>query len=118
MLDRLATTELAIEESTPEYHRGCELWAAACRRETTLIASALQPRHRRAVKKMAKALEALSIAMTEEHETRAELHRTAPERESAHLPDCSHDLNIGTLADWNSPASGWARRMRKLTILE
>lgn len=118
LLDRLATVELAIEESNPEYQQECELWKAACRRETTLIASALQPRHRRAVKAIARALEALSIALTEEYETRAELARTAPERESAHLPDCSHDLPIGTLADWNSPASAWARRVRKLKILE
>ena len=117
LFDQLAEVELAIEESNPAYHREREAWAATCRRETTRIARELQRPHKRAVKAMAKAVEALSLAIVDEIETRAELARTAPECESSHLPDCTYDLKIGTLADFNSAASTWARRMRKLEIL-
>ena len=117
LFDQLAEVEVAIEESNPIYHAECEAWAATCRRETTRIARELQRPHKRAVKAIAKAVEALSLAIADEIEIRAELSRTAPEPESAHLPDCSTDLRVGTLVDWNSAASAWARKMRKLEIL-
>ena len=117
LLDQLAEVELAIEESNPIYHAECEAWAATCRRETTRIARELQRPHKRAVKAIGAAVEALSVAIYDETAVRAELAKRAPEFESAHLPDCSHDLRIGTLADFNSAASAWARRMRKLEIL-
>ena len=118
VIEQLADTEVEIEDSTPMYQVDRDLYQAACRRETSRIARDLQPRHRAAVKAIATALEALSLAIEEETTTRAELAHVAPERVSAHLPDCSHDLVVGTLADWNSPASAWARRMRKLSVLE
>ena len=107
-----------IEDFKPKLGVEHELWQAARRRETNRLAGEMQPRHRAAVKAMAKALEALSVAMTDETEIRAELARVAPERESAKLPNCSDGLRVGTLADWNSPASEWARNVRKLKILE
>ena len=94
-----------------------ELWQAARRRETNRLAGELQPRHQAAVKGIAKALETLSLAIEQETTTRKELARVAPERESALLPNCSDDLVVGTLADFNSPASAWAKRMRRLKIL-
>ena len=108
----------ALEDATPKYEIERELWAAACRRETERVALELQPRHRAAVKAIAKALEALSLAMAEETETRAELARTAPEPVCAYLPNCSGFLAFGSLAAWDSPASVWARHMRQLQILE
>ena len=107
-----------IADFKPKLSEEYETYQAARRRETNRLAGELQPRHRSAVKAMAKALEALSLAMTEEIDTRAELVRVAPEHLSSKLPDCSTGLLVGTLADWNSPASEWARAMRKLTILE
>ena len=107
-----------IEEFTRKNQDENEIWQAARRRETSRLAGELQPRHRAAVKAMAKALEALSLAMSDEIEVRADLARVAPERDSAKLPDCSTGLAIGTLADWRSPASEWARNVRKLKILE
>ena len=107
-----------IEDFAPKLGVEHELYQAARWRETNRLAGELQPRHRAAVKGMAKALEALSLAMTDEIEIRAELARKAPERESAKLPDCSSGLLVGTLADWNSAASEWARTVRKLKILE
>ncbi len=108
----------ALEDATPGFLVERELWAAASRRETTHVALDLQPRHRADVKAIAKALEDLSRSMAAEEETRAELARTAPEQSSAYLPNCSAFLAFGSLADWNSPASVWARQMRKMGILE
>ena len=115
--DQLADIEDEIDESTSEYEAVRDLWNAARRRETTRIAGDLQPRHRVAVIKIAEALSAMSRAMEAEAEIRAELARTAPEVESALLPNCIAGLVIGSLGDFNSPASDWARRMRKIGIL-
>ncbi len=107
-----------IADFTPKLQVERELWQTACRGETGRIARDLQPRHRAAVKRIAKAMEALSLAMADEMDIHAELARTAPEPSSAYLPNCVAELTIGTLADWNSPASHWARRMREIRILE
>ncbi len=107
-----------IDEFTPVYQAAHENWQAARRRETNRLASEIQPRHQEAVSAIAKALEALSVAIDDEIATRTELAQVgAPEHESALLPDCSGDLLVGSLADWNSPASAWAREMRKIGIL-
>ena len=116
--EQLADVWDEIDDFDPEYQAERDIWNAARRRETTKLAGELQPRHRAAVEKIGEALSALSRAMEEEVEIHAELARTAPEAESALLPNCIVELVIGTLADWNSPASEWARRMRKLGILE
>ena len=115
---QLTKLEDEIEDLTTKVQVELELWQAARRQETGRIARDLQPRHRAAIKEIAKAVEALSRAMTEELDTRAELARTAPEQTSAYLPNCIGGLVIGTLVDWNSPASEWARAMRELKILE
>lgn len=107
----------ALEDATPGFEVERELYAAAARRETAKIAQELQPRHRTAVQAIAKALEALSLAMAEETDIRVELAREAPEGKSAYLPNCSAYLSFGSLADWNSPASQWARKMRELKII-
>ena len=117
LTDQIADVEDEIDDFKPKLMVENELWQAARRRETNRLAGDLQPRHKVAVKSIATALEALSIAIEEETTTRAALARVAPEPESALLPNCSHDLLVGTLTDWNSPASAWARRMRKLQIL-
>ncbi len=117
LIDQLADLEDEIDDSRPKVQIERELWAAARRRETNRLAGELQPRHRAAVLAIAKAVEALSRAMTEETDIRAELARTAPEPSSAYLPNCIEELVIGTFVDWHSPASAWARRMRKLNIL-
>ena len=107
----------ALEDATPGFLVERELWQAACRRETVRIAVGLQPRHRAAVQKIAGALEDLSRAMEAETDVRAELARTAPEATSAYLPDCSSFLQFNSLAVWHTPASQWARHMRKMEIL-
>ncbi len=106
-----------IADSNVEYGAVRERWQAASRRKTAQIAIKLQPRHREAVKAIAAALEALSSALEQESDIRSELTQTAPEATSAYLPNCSGFLNFGSLADWNSPASQWARHMRKMGIL-
>lgn len=117
LIDQLADIADEIADFKPKLMVESELWQAARRRETAVIAGKMQPAHKAAITAIAKALEALSIAIEEETATRKELARVAPERESSLLPNCSDDLMVGTLADWNSPASAWARRMRKLNIL-
>lgn len=114
----LEALEDEIAELTPKRAEESDLWQAARRYETSRIARELQPRHRVAVKKVAKAIEALSLAMEEEMAVRAELTRTAPEPESAYLPNCVGGLNLGTLTEWGSPVSQWAQGMRQLKILE
>ncbi len=106
-----------IADSNAEYGAERERWQAASRDETARIAQELQPRHRAAVQKIAGALEDLSRAMEAETGVRAELTRTAPEATSAYLPDCSSFLNFASLAVWQTPASQWARHMRKMEIL-
>ena len=86
-----------IADFEPEYQAERDLWAA--------------------VLKIGEALSALSLAMEEEAEIRSELASTAPETESALLPNCIAGLVVGSLGDFNSPASDWARRMRKIGIL-
>lgn len=107
-----------IAENNETYGDEREKYQAAARVETARIAQALQPRHRVAVKAIAKALEDLSRALEAEADIRAELAHTAPEATSAYLPDCSSFLSFGSLAAWDSPASVWAREMRRLKILE
>ena len=108
----------ALEDATPAFQVERELYAAAARRETARIAQELQPRHRATVQKIAQALEDLSRALEAEAEVRAELAREAPEAISAFLPNCSAFLQFGSLVDWNTPASQWARKMREIGILE
>ena len=118
MAQQLEDVLYAIEDFDPKFQVERDLYQAACQRETSRVALDLQPRHRAAVKEIVKAIEALSRAMTDEIETRAELARTAPDTSSAYLPNCVAGLTIGTLADWNSQASEWARRMRRIGVLE
>ncbi len=106
-----------IAENNTEYGAERELYQAAARRETARLAKELQPRHREAVQAIAGALESLSRALEQESDIRSELTQTAPEATSAYLPNCSGFLAFGSLADWNSPASQWARQMRKMEIL-
>lgn len=83
------------------------------------LARQLQPRHRAAVRKLAKAIEALSAATAEEREVRAELLASglAPTG-SPLLPDASSMLRLGTLGEFESPASRWAREMHRLGALD
>lgn len=99
----------------PDEH---ERWQAAQRRETERVAGELQGRHRAAVTDMVKAVEKLSRAIDDERQVRAELARVAPLPTSARLPDLSAELLIGALGERDSPASNWARRLRKLGILK
>lgn len=113
----LEETDFKLAEGAVEHRRQRELFQAACDGETTRVAVALQPRHRAAVEGIAKAVEKLSEAIADERDVRDKLARTAPQASSPLLPDASSDLRIGTLAEWATPASQWARRMRAIGIL-
>jgi len=87
-------------------------------REGDALARRLQPRHRAAVMKLAKAIEALSAATAEERAVRAELLASglAPTGHPL-LPDASSVL-LGSLDEFESPASRWARDMRRQGVLD
>ncbi len=108
----------ALDEMAPAHGAASEAWHGVKQAETNRIACSLQGRQREAALAMATAVEALSRATAAERECRAELRRVAPLPESPNLPDLSRDLQIGTLADWGGIAWQWARRLRKLQILE
>ena len=113
----IGETELELENINKTYSDENDLWEAARRRETNRLALALQPKHRAAVRRMADAIEALSAAIADERECRAELRRIAPLPESPNLPDLSSDLLVGCVSEYNAPAWHWARRIRKMNIL-
>lgn len=115
-LQRLEDARDDRDKFTAKYAAAAEAWAAAKRRETNRIARELQPQHRAAVQAIAKALEELSLAIFAERECRQELARRAPETQSAYLPDCTPPA-IGALGDVGSPASAWAKQMRKLGVI-
>jgi hypothetical protein len=78
----------------------------------------LQPKHRAAVKQLAAAVEALSAAITAEREVRDEMQASGlAANGSGYLSDCSSQLGTGTLDEWSSRASAWARDMRRLGVL-
>ena len=109
-----------IEESAPAYFAEAEDWRLAQQREVNRVACLLQPRQRQAVKAMVHAVEALSQAIADERAVRDDLRRLAPfsQTGSPNLPDLSSDLEVGCLSDWGGIASNWAKRLRKLGILE
>lgn len=118
LTDDLAVIEQQIIDHHKDMAAEADAWSRARRRETNRLAVELQPRHRAVVKAMGGAIEALSQAIADEREVREELRRRAPLPDSANLPDLSSDLLIGTVADFGGPANTWARRVRKLGILE
>jgi uncharacterized protein YukE len=95
-----------------------DLWQAALAAEHERVALTLQPRHRQAVEAIGQAVEQLSQAITAEREVREEMQATglAP-LGSALLPDCSSMLRVGTLDEWSSRASAWARDMHRIGII-
>lgn len=82
------------------------------------VAVALRPRHRAAARKIAKALETLSIALAEEEDVRVELAKLVPNVRSRHLPDVSSGLWVANLSLWHSAAAAWARDMRAAGFIE
>jgi hypothetical protein len=109
-----------LELLEPDLRRERELYEADRQRRANLKAIALQPRHRAAVVKIGKALELLSMALQEESDVRSEFAAGMSNdlAMNPHLLDASTELAaVGSLADWNSGASQWARRMQKIGIL-
>ena len=118
---RQQLTELRyeIEDHLPFYYRAIEARLHHRRREADTIARELQPRQRAAVKKIAKALEALSIALIEEADVRHEFRQRSPHPDSAYLPDCTREIAmIGAVGEYGAPAQRWACRMRELGVLK
>ena len=87
------------------YMTEAEAWRAAVEDEGARVAAAVRPRHRAAVGRIAKAVEALSAAIEAEREVRRELVGLG----SFALVDAGHEF--GTLAEYNSPLSVWNRRV-------
>ena len=116
--DMIDECRLEFEEFLETYYAETEAWAVSQRRETNRLGCLLQPRQRAAVRAMATAMEALSQATADECDVRDELRQRAPLPASPNLPDLSGDLELGTLADHGGRAWNWARRIRKLGILE
>jgi hypothetical protein len=115
----LADLDYEIQLQQVNVIREREIWDACRWREANRLAIARQPRQRAAVEKTGKALELLSIAIAEECAIREEYSRASPEAISAFLPDCSFELaSVGSLADWGSGASVWARRMKGLGLIQ
>lgn len=115
--DAIDVAELAQRDFLPTFFEAGENFEAAKRRQTDKLALKLQPAHRGAVKKMAKAVEDLSRATAAERECRETLTRTAPLPSSKHLPDLSGELGVGCLSDYSGVAWTWARNLRKLGVL-
>jgi hypothetical protein len=115
LLDDAREAAEVVETEVAAEHR---TWEAARRTEHERIAIGLQPRHRAAVLAIAKAVEALSAATSAERAVRDELAATglAP-LGSGFLPDCSSALQVGTLDEWSSRASAWARDMHRIGVL-
>ena len=109
--DQLAAALGRLRAAQEDHQRERDLAAMA-------LAKQLQPRHKAAVRRLAKAIEDLSAATAEERAVRAEMLASglAPTG-SPLLPDASGSL-LGTLAEFESPASRWAREMRRLGVLD
>jgi hypothetical protein len=91
-------------------------WRKACSRETSRVAVTLQPRQRAAVRKIAAAVEALSLAMAEERAVHVELARTAPNPTSAYLPACSPRLS--GVEQYGGELFAWRARVLEIGILD
>jgi hypothetical protein len=106
-----------LEELRPKWIKAQQEWQEACRRETSRIAISLQPQHRAAVKRLAAAVEELSRAIEQERAVHPELRKKAPLETSAYLPNCAPPIG-GGLDNPVSPLSEWARRLRKIGLLD
>jgi hypothetical protein len=111
-LERL---EDEVAAGAAEHHAEAEAWRGALSAEAARKVAELTPRHRAAVLKIAKAVEALSVAVEAERAVRREL---AESELGAHasLPDGSHEF--GSLHDYNSLLSAWSRRVRTLGLID
>jgi hypothetical protein len=105
-----------IEDGAAAYRNEVDLYHAAMRAESNRVAAELAPAHRDTVRRVAKAIEELSRATAAERNVRAEFSRRAPEQVSARLPPL--DGCWGTLGEWGSILSAWARTARKLGYLD
>ena len=103
-----------FDDAQPLYEDARTAWEAAQRKRTNEIAGALQPRQRAAVKATAAALEALSKAIADEQQVRAELRSMAPLPESAKLPDLTGELLDMAISTWHSTAWHWSQKIQKL----
>jgi hypothetical protein len=116
----IADLDYEIESQEPNVVREREIWNVAVRKEATLIAIGMQPRQRAAAEKIGRGLEMLSAGLDEESLVRQDFANASPDQSvSAYLPDCSMELaSTGSLSDWGSGASVWARRLKGIGILK
>jgi hypothetical protein len=102
---QIVDLEYELNEAAAIYSIESTAWKLALENEARRRAEALRPRHRAAVKRMAKAVEELSAAVEAERAVRGELAEVG----SAALPDASREF--GTLHEYSSLLSGWNRRL-------
>ena len=114
----LEETRETLPASLERLHEERSAFDRASRDEAERAAKALVPHHRAAVLDLAKAVEVLCRSIAAEAAVRQEFARTAPEPASLLLPDVGSELLLGTLDDYHSPASAWARRLRSLGVLD
>jgi hypothetical protein len=102
----------AVSEAVDGYAVERQAWRHALDAEAQRLAGALAPRHRAAVARIGKAIEALSAAVDAERSIRAEL----SELGSSILPDMGGQF--GTLSEYGSAVSAWNRRALSLGLLQ
>jgi hypothetical protein len=102
---QLSELEYELNEAATIYSVESAAWKAALEAEVRRRAETVRPRHRAAVKRMAKAVEELSAAVEVERAVRAELAEVG----SSALPDASREF--GSLHEFNSTLSSWNRRV-------
>lgn len=106
-----------LEALLPELFAAKEAAEDAERRELRAQAERLKPEHRKAVSRIAAALEELDAASGAEAAVRAKLRGRFGNGE-AMLPNLGFTGVIGRPADWSSPISAWGRHARAAGYLE
>jgi hypothetical protein len=109
--------EFDATELQPRHIAAHETYTIARNVLASEIAMTFRDRHLTATKKVIVAIEALSAALQMERDVRHDFSSVSPEPSSHLLPDISRDLRDMDLASWDSIASVWARRIRKLGVV-
>ena len=117
--------ELELEELTDRivdgqdaYHAASRTFQEAKAEEADRIARLFVDRHLEAIRKLASAIERLSLAVADERAVRADFAKASPEPTSALLQDWSLDFSGLDLTKWDSRASVWARRLRQSGLVQ
>lgn len=113
MIDRLFDE---IEDLRPLLAEAKRRYEIAADAEAARLAEQYRPAHKRAVARVASALEELSAALAEETDVRVGFEKQSPlNTPSDHLmPNFSAALkSFAWLPDWNSRASEWGREAHR-----